>query len=167
MSHEYDDPSRNSDGQFHAHTAANATVGDQFIAGVNRDDNYQTAQWKVEQHRRLNGLDPYTGLAPLVPLNGSIGHGPYTAPRRPGGTGILVALGKLIKVAILWPAAIAIALGAIALGLFGLVMLCKSLDGPTLTARAAKNEFGYYKPVPLTSRFTAKEVASPVKPDSL
>jgi hypothetical protein len=167
MTHEYDDPSRNDAGQFYAHTAANATVGQQFIAGVNQSDNYQTAQWKVEQHRRLNGLDPYTGLVPLVPLNGSIGHGPYIAPSRPGGTGSVVALGKLIKVAILWPAAIAIALGVIVLGLFGLLMLCKSLDGPTLTARAAKNEFGYFQPVPLTSRFTAKELASPVKPASL
>ena len=78
-----------------------------------------------------------------------------------------MALGKLIEAAILWPAIIAIALGTIVLGLFGLLMLCKSLDGPTLTARAAKNEFGYFQPAPLTSRFTAKEVASPVEPDSL
>ena len=167
MNHEYDDPSRNSDGQFHYHVGANATSGEQSLAGVNRDDGYLTAQIKTEQYRQSQGLDPQTGLVRPVPFDRSGGYGPYTPSRPDGastGPGMLAALGRLIKVAILWPAAIAIALGAIAAGL---LMLSKSLDGATLTARAAKNEFGYYQPVPLTSRFTAKELAFPVTPASI
>ena len=163
MSSHYNDgdPNRNDGGQY-MYGHSNANVIDQVLAGVDNSDNYGTAHDKIETYRRIRGLDRYTGFPfTYVPSSSA---GTQYRESSPNDGKIWRTLGRLIKVTILWPAAIAITLVAI---VSGLVMSAKYFDGSTVASRAAKNEFGFYQPVPLASRFTAKELATPVTPESL
>jgi hypothetical protein len=161
-----DDPTRNDGGQYLNHF--NANVGEQWIAGVNKYDSYQTAHLKTEAYRRSRGLDPYTGFVPLATVPNADLPYPHSSPvhnNRPDtDPRVLPNLGRAIKLVILWPTAIIFTFCAV---LVGLLMTSKSLDGATLTARAAKNDFSVYQPVPLASRFTQRELDTPITPESI
>ena len=167
MSYYSNDSNRTDSGQFYSHT--NANVWEQAAAGVNHNDSYDTAHYKTMNHRTSMGLDPYTGLAPMNP---NIYIGGYTGGGRSRGTSsggevdesqFWQVMWGVIKFIFLWPLAIAIVLGAVAAAL---VFAGKSFEGSTLAAQAAQGEFAGYQPTPLPLLFAAKDIATPIDPES-
>lgn len=153
--YDHSDPNRSEGGQlFYQPTS----IAEQAIAGVFHGDNASTAQFKVENQRRSMGLDPLTGLAPLAVGVGSTFHGGGRYPV--DGSQVGTILWRVLKAIVLWPAAIALALGAVACAA---ALVGMKFDAPSLAARAAQGEFADYQP-PLASLFSERELATPIKP---
>lgn len=154
------DPNRSAGGQFYNHL--NANIDEQWVAGVNSNDNYMTAHLKTEDYRRRNNQDLFTGVPlPAKTYGGTSGGSTYHhSSSGSDDSQIGEVLGSLIKM-ILWVAvAVFLAAGA---GV-GAIIAGRSMDGPTLTARAAQGEFASYQPAPLSKYFGEKELASPIEP---
>lgn len=166
---------RTSMGQFENWGAAGgANTGEQALAGVGMYDSAWSAQLKVEQARRINGQDPLTGV--YLPKETSTN--PYLSGRY-GGSGlgssgsgaaardesqIFAVLCGVFKAVVLWP--IAVALSIVSIGLIA-VFVGRAVDGPSLAAKAAREEFANYQPAPLAARFTPKDLAAPIDPAAL
>ena len=167
MSYYGNDSNRTDGGQFHNH--ANANIWEQANAGVNHNDSYNTAHYKTMNHRTSMGLDPYTGLAPMNPntYTGGYTGGGSSWSTSSGGeideSQIGQVLWGVIKFIFLWPLAIAIVLGVTAAAL---VFAGKSFESSTLAAKAAQGEFAGYQPTPLPVLFAAKDIATPIDPES-
>lgn len=165
----YDDTNRNDNGQFY--TGA-GLIGEQAVSGVGWNDNAMTAMFKVQNYRAASGLDPFTGapkpvVYPTYPHVSGGGGGfsgsswsPKSAPVERDEGQILQILGHLVMWVVVWPALIALAIGA---ALYG----AKTIDGSGLATRAASTEFASFKLNAPSAFLPAKDLATPINPKAL
>lgn len=143
------DSTRSAGGQYHNHPFAD--LDQQKEAGVKEGDSFGVSLGKVDNHRRNHNLDPLTGEKRTTFFLKD----PEGDPSQ-----ILQVLGSLIK-KILWTTAIVISIGGVGVGA---LVAGRSMDGPTLAARAGQGEFASYQPAPLSKYFPENDLATPVDP---